>query len=475
MNLLDPFLQSAERHGDRTAIVAGNGDKTSFVDLIAVSSALAAAWQRAGIGKGDRVLIAMPLGPSLYAGLAALWRIGAVAVLPEPALGLKGLRHAARATSPKAYLSDGWYRLLKHLVPELWPIRLSLTPADGTMAGDPLEGLTPDHPALISFTSGSTGKPKAIQRSHGFLAAQSAILAELLAPRRADETDLVAFPVFVVANLGMGVTSVLPRWNLRRHDRAEPDLVARQIAEERVTRALLPPSVCEALTHSAASLRLDTIFTGGGPVFPDLLERLAATMPGTDIVAVYGSTEAEPIAHLHHRDIEPADWQAMKSGAGLLAGHPVDAIRVAIREDEIIVTGDHVNKGYLDPADDGSTKLWREGEIWHRTGDAGRFDGAGRLWLGGRLDGRAGGILPFGVEAASRFWPGIRRSALVESDGRAILAVEGDLDQLPAWTRAAALIGDVHVIAISEIPLDKRHRSKVDYVTLRAKLKGMAQ
>jgi len=165
----------------------------------------------------------------------------------------------------------------------------------------------------------------------------------------------------------------------------------------------------------------------------------------------------------------------MKTGAGLLAGRSVEAIRVAIREDEIIVTGDHVNKGYLDPAADAATKLKHEGEIWHRTGDAGRFDAEGRLWLGGRLDGRAGGLLPFGVEAASRFWPGVRRSALVGFDGRAILAVEGDLDQLPAWTRAAALIGNVHVIAISEIPLDKRHRSKVDYVTLRAKLKGMAQ
>jgi olefin beta-lactone synthetase len=110
VNLLDPFLAGAERHAARTAIVAGDGVRTSFGELIASSAALASAWRRAGIGKGDRVVIAMPLGPSLYAGLAALWRLGAVAVLPEPAMGLKGLRHAARATAPKAYLSDGWYR-----------------------------------------------------------------------------------------------------------------------------------------------------------------------------------------------------------------------------------------------------------------------------------------------------------------------------------------------------------------------------
>jgi non-ribosomal peptide synthetase component E (peptide arylation enzyme) len=131
MNLLDPFLRNAEQHGDRIAIVAGNGDRRSFADLITASSAaLASAWRRAGIGKGDRVVIAMPLGPALYAGLAALWRLGAVAVLPEPAMGLKGLRHAARATAPKAYLSDGWYRLLRYGLPELWPVSLMLTPQD---------------------------------------------------------------------------------------------------------------------------------------------------------------------------------------------------------------------------------------------------------------------------------------------------------------------------------------------------------
>ncbi|POR53333.1 AMP-binding protein [Bosea psychrotolerans] len=475
MNLLEPFLRNAEQHGDRSAIVAGNGERTSFADLIGASSALASTWRRAGIGRGDRVLIAMPLGPSLYAGLAALWRIGAVAVLPEPALGLAGLRHAARATAPKAYLSSGWFRALRYLVPELWPIRLMLTPDDARVSGEPLEALTPEHPALISFTSGSTGRPKAIQRSHGFLAAQSAVLADLLAPKREDETDLVAFPVFVVANLGLGVTSVLPSWNLRRQDRAEASLIAEQISTQGVTRALLPPSICETLARADAPLRLDAVFTGGGPVFPDLLERLSAKIPEAGIVAVYGSTEAEPIAHLHHRDIGPNDWSAMKSGAGLLAGCPVDAVQLAILDDEIVVTGDHVNKGYLDPADDASTKLKRAGQVWHRTGDSGHLDAKGRLWLCGRLDGRAGQLLPFGIEAASRFWPGVRRSALVEIGGRAQLAVEGDQDKMPVWTRAAAQIGDVRVVGMDEIPLDRRHRSKVDYVALRAKLQGLAK
>ena len=46
--------------------------------------------------------------------------------------------------------------------------------------------------------------------------------------------------------------------------------------------------------------------------------------------------------------------------------------RVRIINDEIVVTGDHVNKSYLDGCGDAENKLLIEGEIWHRTGDADR-------------------------------------------------------------------------------------------------------
>lgn len=466
MNLLQPFLAEASKRGAHTAIVAGDGKSISYADLLARSARVAAAWQGQGLAAGDRVLLAMPLGLALYVALLALWRLGAVIVFPEPALGFKGVRFAAQATRPKAFLATGWYRALRYASPELRAIPLAISP-DDTAAGDPMQSVGLDHPALVSFTSGSTGRPKTIVRSHGFLARQNACVADLLKPERDDEIDLVAFPVFVLANLGLGVTSVLPQWSVAHHERAKATDIAAQIARQRVTRLLVPPSICETLAGAPPIAGLRAIFTGGGPVFPDLLERLASRLPQTDIVSVYGSTEAEPIAHQRTRDITDADWRAMRDGAGLLAGHPVPDIRLEISEHEIVVTGEHVNKGYLDPADDRSTKLQRDGAIWHRTGDAGRRDAQGRLWLLGRLDGRAGGLFPFGVEAAARYWPGVTRAALVERDGKAVLAVEGDARARAAWQQAADKIGAVQVVAVKSIPLDRRHHSKVDYPALR--------
>jgi acyl-coenzyme A synthetase/AMP-(fatty) acid ligase len=467
MNLVAHMLGVSGIDGAKAAIVTGEGGRVGFSELLGWSSRLAAAWKRAGVQKGDRVVIAMGLGPGLYAGLAALWRLGAVAVLPEPAMGLSGLRHAARATTPKAYLTEGWLRALGYALQELWRVPLTLTPSDsGPAGGDLLEELEPDHPALISFTSGSTGRPKSILRTHGFLLNQNDVLKDLLAPEREYETDLVAFPVFVLANLGQGVTSVLPNWNLKKPHEADAAAICAHIAANRVTRALVPPSICEGLAATGRDPGLATIFTGGGPVFPDMMERLAQNSR-TRVVAVYGSTEAEPIAHLEASEIESKDWEAMRTGAGLLAGRPIDAIRLNIVADEIVVTGGHVNKGYLDPADDASTKIRRDGEVWHRTGDGGRLDATGRLWLTGRLDGRAAGLSSFCVEAAARLWPGVKRCALVEKDGRAVLAVEGEQATIAEWRRAASSLGDIEIRGLKAVPLDRRHRSKVDYVRLK--------
>jgi acyl-CoA synthetase (AMP-forming)/AMP-acid ligase II len=468
VNLIETFLGTAERCSDRIAIVEADGSSTTFGDLARQTARLAAAWRARGIEPGDRVLLAMPVSARLYAGIAALWQLGAAVVFPEPALGLQGLRHALVATRPKAFFSVGKFRLLRYVLPDLWTVPLHLHLTERDAARPQIYNADKDHPALISFTSGSTGHPKGIVRSHGFLAAQDRCVARMLAPSTESERDLVAFPVFVIVNLGLGITSVLPNWRLTRHDEASPAALAALVRERRVTRLLVPPSICEVLIEGAELAGMTTVFTGGGPVFPDIVERLSQRVPRADIVSVYGSTEAEPIAHQSMRETTAADWSAMRAGAGLLAGPVIPEARVQLLDDEIVVTGEHVNKGYLDRVGDEANKLKRDGEIWHRTGDAGRIDEQGRLWLLGRKEGRAGKHYPFSIEVAARFWPGVRRVALVPGMNDPVLAVEGDDSYCKQWTRLAEEHGDIRVRPVARIPLDRRHRSKVDYVALKS-------
>lgn len=473
MTILAAFDAAVAAHPDRPAIIDGKGRSVSFASLHARAGFLADAWAKRGIGPGDRVLIAMGVTPDLYAALAALWRLGAVAVLPEPAMGLKGVKTALAAAEVKAWIGAGMLRVLPLLVPRLLGVtRLSL--GAGAASAPPSPDWPDDHPALMSFTSGSTGRAKAILRSHGFLAAQNRAVGPLLASDRA-EVDLVAFPVFVLANLGSGVTSVLPNWPLRRPDRADGQAIRAHIAQHGVTRLLLPPVLAETLADAPLPASVTTVFTGGGPVFPDVVERLIAHNPALKVMAVYGSTEAEPIAELEVSALTPADRARIDGGEGLLAGPPVSAVRVRIVEDEILVAGDHVVETYVDPADNAATKTRDEsGTIWHRTGDGGRFDEAGRLWLLGRTQGRIEGLWPFAIEVAARSWPGVKRAALCPLDGKACLAIEGDTAHLAHWQAAAAALGVTTVVALNSIPLDRRHRSKVDYARLAAVVRASA-
>ncbi|MGO4852966.1 AMP-binding protein [Phaeovulum sp. W22_SRMD_FR3] len=469
-SLLGNFAAAVARHPQRVAIVDGSGRETTFAQLQARAQGLARFWQMRGVQKGDRVLVAMPLNADLYASLAALWAVGATAVLPEPAMGLAGLRHAAKTVGAVAYCSAGPYGLLRYLLPALWRLRpLPLRSRAG--AAPDLAPPAAHDIALISFTSGTSGAPKAIARSHGFLNAQHQAIAPLLHSAAA-ERDLVAFPVFVLINIASGQTSVLPNWKMSRLASLSPAAMADWMQRQQVTRALIPPSLCEKLAMAPVPAGLHSVFTGGGPVFPDTLAKMAAAKPGLTRMCVYGSTEAEPIAHLDAAEITDDDLARMTAGHGLLVGHPVPGLQLRLVGGEIQVAGAHVNNGYLDPRHDIDNKIREGAVIWHRTGDAGSLDTQGRLWLLGRMGSEVempgGPVFPFAVEVAAHGWEGVAQCAFVSAEDGPCLVIAGAERHLPDWQRKARAMGICTVTVLAEIPMDRRHASKVDRAALRA-------
>ena len=462
-----------ERALDSTEIPAiVEGDRTvTFAELDDIAVSVAEQLRVAGIRAGDRVLVFCPLSIALYATLVGLWRLGGVAMFLDPSAGRNHIERCCRLVAPNAYIATPRAHLLRLLSPALRQSRVvlsidrwvpgarTLRITTGRSEERQIAPAAADTPALITFTSGSTGQPKAAVRSHGFLLAQHRVLADDLNLQRG-QRDLAALPIFVLANLASAVTSIVPDADLRRPADIEPARLLRQIRQVRPTRVAASPALLECLSRYVAERRetmaeFTAIYSGGAPVFPRLLRQLQTVAPAAAVFAVYGSTEAEPIAKLAWTEIVPKDFRAMESGAGLLVGQPVAAIDLRILPDrwgvpigpftaahfnrevladdgrgEIVVAGDHVLSGYLDGSGDEETKFQVDGRVWHRTGDAGYRDAHGRLWLLGRCSAKLadeqGVVYPFAVECAALAVDGVRRCALVQHRGARVLAVELD-------------------------------------------------
>jgi acyl-CoA synthetase (AMP-forming)/AMP-acid ligase II len=511
------LAEQAACRPDAAAIVeASTGRTLSFAGLEAAAAHTAGQLRARGVGRGDAVLVIVPMSARLYVLLAALFRIGAVAVFPDPSAGRDQIDRCCQLLPARAFVGTPKAHLLRGLVGGLRRIPVAFTTqgwipgarvltcgAEPASRAEPVAAVEPDWPALVTFTSGSTGIPKAAVRSHGVLLAQQRAVADALA-LTPGAVDLATLPIFVLANLAAGVTSVLPDVDVRRPGAVDPRAILATVQRYQPSRAAGSPALFERLIAGArdagaALPSFERIFVGGAPVFPGLLDRLAAVAPRARVVAVYGSTEAEPIADIDRADVSDADRAAMIAGRGLLTGRPVTAVRVVILPDrwgqplaamraedfaascltdgspgEIVVTGAHVLPGYLHGIGDEETKCRVGDDVWHRTGDAGWIDEHGRIWLLGRCAARVsdarGAFYPFSVECAAVEILGVRRAAAVAVRGRRVLALElhprapaPDLNRL-AGPLSWACLDDVRVVA--RIPVDRRHNAKVDYAAL---------
>jgi len=245
-------------------------------------------------------------------------------------------------------------------------------------------------------------------------------------------------------------------------------------------------------------------------VSDDQLRAWRGAFPGTELLVVYGSTEAEPVAHLTAEERLAAVNDARPRAPGYCVGRPsqrvgTKAIRihdgpVELGErgweewelppgeiGELVVTGEHVCRDYYrNPGAVRENKIAApDGTVWHRMGDTGSFDAEGRFWIAGRVHStihRRGALIhPQLVEQAARGEDGrIRRVAAVGLDDRAVLVVEtGARDELKRDIEARlADVGlgvDEVVLTTEPLPVDPRHNSKIDYGRLRERLTGGKQ
>jgi acyl-CoA synthetase (AMP-forming)/AMP-acid ligase II len=518
--IVEILTAQARTRPDAAALVEAGPDRGRRMTFAELETAVGrAAEELAGLGlrRGEAVLVFVPMSVDLYVALLAMFRLGVVAIFLDPSAGRAHLERCCARWPPRALLAVPRAHLLRLVSPALRSIPLKLVSrgwvpaarrwptgaAQGSVTPERRDAPTTEDPALVTFTSGSTGTPKAAVRTQGFLVAQHRVLAPAIA-LQAGDVDLATLPVFTLANLASGVTTVIPSVDLRRPGAVDGAQVWADLERHEVTRVTASPAFFERLiAHGRSAGRtlpgLRQLYTGGAPVFPRLLEALQALAPNAAVVAVYGSTEAEPIAHLEAREITPADRRQMQAGRGLLAGMPVPEIQVRVLRDrwgeprgelsreefaaerlplgevgEIVVAGDHVQRGYLGGVGDEETKFWVDGVVWHRTGDAGWIDDTGRLWLlgrcGAKIDDGLGRIYPLAVECVAMTFPEVRRAAVVAQRGRRVVVVEAPARVGPELQAALAWAQIAEVRVVAALPVDARHNAKIDYPALRRML-----
>ncbi len=492
----------AERHPSRIALRFGDR-VVRYGELDELGGRLGAALARHGVVVGNRVLLLVPVSPIFYPLLFGVIAIGACAVCIDPTMHRKDLRDALRQADVDAVVGIARAHLLR-LSPTLWRARAFLigpAPAGfGPLCGvrldeaadalprgpRPLVPVDLDDDALITFTTGSTGHPKGARRSHRQLDAQGVVI-DAAWPRRVGDVDLSTLPVFATVNLAAGITTVFPSLPANRVDLNDDaaDAVWVQLGAEGVTSVGGSPAFVGAIARAglrrgAVAPQVRAIALGGAPVTPNVCEEVRQAFPSASVRVVYGATEAEPIASADGVEVI-ASRAIHEAGGGFLVGTPHEATIVwlepieGVDDDsvgEICVAGAHVLERYVDDDATAKATMRRDGRRFLRTGDVARRDDAGRLWLLGRRrelvrrrDGRV--LFPLAVEriAGARGVEG----ALIEIDGLAVLVVRDD-DATKALDRVADLVDTV--VSVEALPLDPRHRARVDRRRLQEQLRS---
>ena len=485
-NVVRHLVRLASERGDQLAVVEPAGRRITFAQLDDRTARFAGGLRALGVPEAARLLVLAPMGISLYVALLGVFRAGCTAVLVDPSAPRALLRATLARLDLYGFVGSPKAHLLRLLLPELRGLKLYVSTGFVPLPhrslthiqGEPFGPEPATVPALVTFTTGTSGRARAMARRHSFLDAQRVALTEHmgLGP---DDIDLATLPVFLLNSLSAGASCVLADADLSQVGSADPERIARQLAEWKVTTASGSPSFFAPLARTLKDRgvqlpHLRKLFVGGGRVPSRLLEQLKAVAPQAEVVVHYGSTEADPIASIEAAEVLAVGGDG--AGRGSCVGRPSPGLQLELwrpgstepagadEPGEVVVAGEHVNRSYLDnPAADARYKVHREGLVWHRTGDVARLDECGRLWLLGRVGEAIDGRWPLVIEAVAESLPWVRRAGLGDRDGAPVLAVELFGDHPPDDWRE--VLGDrcgVAQVVELAVPVDHRHNAKVD-------------
>jgi len=408
-----------------------------------------------GLGEVDVVAVDLTNRPeTLLVQLAALLR-GATVLLVAASAPRQDRLAAAAAAEVTTVVTDR---------PHEWPGGDVRTLDD--LDGEPQELQLPDAVRLLFPTGGTTGTPKLIRHS-GIYDGMAYIFTP--SPDGPGRTLLVAPMTHMTGNATV-LGTLLRRDTIVLQDGFDAGAVLKAIQEHRIdTLSLTPPRLAAVLDHPALATTdvssVRSLSLGAAPLPPHRLAQ-ALDVFGPVVGQGYGLTEAPMIASI---------------SAAELIGHPerlgsvgriVPGMEARITDGEVEVRGLSMMDGYL-----GGPEV---GAGWLRTGDLGRFDDEGYLYLLDRADdvvvvGEHGTKVPSTVvEHALATHPAVRAAAVFGKhtvDGQvlhAVIVATEDLTAEDIQAHAREAFGQEHYVPASVAFVDALPLTGVGKVDKRA-------
>jgi long-chain acyl-CoA synthetase len=422
---LAELLLDAQRWAPREFIVQGPRRMTGGQHARAVAR-VAQQLRSRGARTGNRIML---LAYNQIEWLVAFWAvqcIGATAVLGNAWWSDEEAAGAVALAQPSMILTD---RAEDRLLPAAAQ-RVSFTDVrqwvdrddDATLI---VHAVDEDADAVVIFSSGTTGQPKGVLMSHRSVVANiqnllllTARLPSELPASHPGTVSLLTMPLFHLAGVQISFMTLLSGGRLVLPAGRFDALEVLQLIEREKVRAWgsVPTMVSRVIRHEAFD-RFDTsslasIPMGGAAIPHDLKEEARRAFPKTDkrVGSMYGLTEAGGVL--------AAGSGADVEGRPNCVGRPLPAVEIQIRNPnadgvgEIVARTPTATSGYL-----GDSTPICDAEGWVASGDLGRIDAEGFLYVVGRLKDtiiRGGeNVASVHVESCLRTHPDVLEAAVV--------------------------------------------------------------
>lgn len=489
-NIARYLPRMARERPHQVAVVTGVGrnaqgraiyDQLTFAELDRESDRYAWGISGYGIQRGARVLLMVRAGLPLLSLTFALFKVGCVPILIDPAMGRRNLLECIDECAPTALIGVARAQIARVLFPSAFrTVRHSVTVGrrlfwDGITLDElyvdlhtpfPLAAMRDQDAGAIIFTTGSTGVPKGVAYEHGMFNAQVDTI-QALYDIRPGEIELPAFPLFALFNVAMGATSAIPDLDPTHPAACDPAKIIEIMHDQGVTSTFGSPAIWNKVTRYCIERdirlpQLRRVLMAGAPVPSAIHQRFQHILAApADTHTPYGATEALPITSISGREALAVQADRADPTAGTCVGRPVPGITlrvIAITDEpidswdarlslpanhvgEIVVKGPLVTTAYVNrPAATRLAKIPEGSVIWHRMGDLGYLDDHGRLWFYGRKSHRVQladtCLYTEPCELIFNQHPAVYRSALVgvRSRNRAtqpVIVIEPEAGQQP--------------------------------------------